>query len=632
MKFESIWVILSVVCMAVLSLAGCDDPALRPALEQGGGEVNPSPDIRPPVASAGADQNVKTGAVVELDGSRSTVAEGRQLSYDWAFVSRPSGSGASLSSTTAAKPTFVPDVDGSYVLRLVVGDGETQSAASRVTVTATAPAVNAPPVAHAGDNQEVTTGARVTLDGSRSSDADGDQLFYRWRFKSLPPRSGASLSSLSVPRPSFTADVDGRYVVGLVVNDGLADSAEAEVAITAVPANSPPVAHAGDNQNVTVGATVTLDGSRSNDANRDPLSYRWHFVSRPSGSNAVLTAPNTVRPTFVADRPGNYVLGLVVNDGKVDSTEARVTITAAVVNSPPVAHAGDDQNVAAGSTVTLDGSRSSDADGNPLSYRWSFISRPPGSNAQLSGDTAVRPTFVADVEGSYVLRLIVNDGTADSAEARVTITAAVVNSPPVAHAGDDQSVAPGSTVTLDGSRSSDADGNPLSYRWSFVSRPPGSNAQLSGDTAVRPTFVADVEGSYVLRLIVNDGTADSAEARVTITAAVVNSPPVAHAGDDQRVRVNTRVTLDGSRSSDADGDPLTYLWHFISVPGNSFVFFSDENSIRPTFVPDVTGNYVVGLTVSDGKSQSAVARVTINATPASSRPGGNDSDDSDDSD
>jgi hypothetical protein len=96
---------------------------------------------------------------------------------------------------------------------------------------------------------------------------------------------------------------------------------------------------------------------------------------------------------------------------------------APATNEAPIANAGPDQNVTTDSTVTvtLDGSGSSDADGDPLSYDWIFVSRPPGSSAALSDGTVVNPTFIADVGGSYVLSLVVGDGTVASAEDTVLI-------------------------------------------------------------------------------------------------------------------------------------------------------------------------------------------------------------------
>jgi hypothetical protein len=193
-----------------------------------------------------------------------------------------------------------------------------------------------------------------------------------------------------------------------------------------------------------------------------------------------------------------------------------------------VANAGPDQNVSTGELVTLDGSASSDADGDTLTYLWSFVSVPAGSSisdASLSDPTAVNPTFTPDVDGAYVVRLVVNDGTVDSSPDTVTINATTGNSAPVANAGPDQNVSTGELVTLDGSASSDADGDTLTYLWNFVSVPAGSSVNstsLSDLTVANPTFTPDVDGAYVVQLVVNDGTVDSTPDNVTINSQTPN--------------------------------------------------------------------------------------------------------------
>ena len=124
-----------------------------------------------------------------------------------------------------------------------------------------------------------------------------------------------------------------------------------------------------------------------------------------------------------------------------------------------------------------------------------------------------------DVAGTYVFQLIVNDGTEDSVpdSAVVAAQAEPVNSPPVANAGPDQNATVGDTVVLDGSGSTDVDGDPLSFSWSLTT-PAGSVSTLTDSAAVSPSFEADVVGDYVAQLIVNDGTDDSAADSVRISA------------------------------------------------------------------------------------------------------------------
>ena len=296
-----------------------------------------------------------------------------------------------------------------------------------------------------------------------------------------------------------------------------------------------------------------------------PLTFAWEMLVRPPGSQGTLSNPTSVNPTFGVDRPGVYIVQLTVNDGEVDSQPDIVTID--TVNSAPVANAGEAQTAAVGTTVILQGNRSSDVDGDPLTFRWTFLTRPPGSQATLLDPMAVNPTFVVDRPGTYVAQLIVNDGTRASLPATVTIPADDIR--PVANAGTDQPlVAVRQTVQLDGSGSSDADGDPLSFRWALTTRPAGSQATLTNSTLVNPTFVADVLGTYVAQLIVNDGTRESLPATVTIT--VDNIRPVANAGADQPlVVVRQTVQLDGSGSSDADGDPLSFRWALTTRPAGS---------------------------------------------------------------
>lgn len=115
----------------------------------------------------------------------------------------------------------------------------------------------------------------------------------------------------------------------------------------------------------------------------------------------------------------------------------------------PVANAGNNQTVAAGSTVTLSGSASNLPAGAGANFQWSFVSMPSGSTATLSNATASNvivsnATFVADKVGTYQVQLVVSDSSGTSAPSMVTITAQI--QPPTANAGPNQTVALSSTA------------------------------------------------------------------------------------------------------------------------------------------------------------------------------------------
>lgn len=306
-----------------------------------------------------------------------------------------------------------------------------------------------------------------------------------------------------------------------------------------VAANAVPLGSAGADQQVRVGATVTVDAGASFDANGDTLTYKWALSTRPVNSIAVLNSTTVVRSTFVADVVGTYIVTLVANDGKADSLPVTATIIvsnfAGAVNDAPVADAGPNQTSTVGSTVTLNGALSSDKNGDTLKYKWTLTSRPMISVAALSLAGTVKPTLSLDVVGTYSVTLIVNDGKTDSLPSTVLISAVAAPSPanvaPTANAGSDQTVNVGSTVNLDGSLSMDPNSDRLTYAWSLTSKPLTSNAQLSGAALAKPQFVADAAGVYEVALTVNDGKVSSNFAdKINIIALSANAVVIQDSG------------------------------------------------------------------------------------------------------
>ena len=379
------------------------------------------------------------------------------------------------------------------------------------------------PLAAPGSSQQAQVGQVVTLDGSRSIDPDGEELSFVWTL-TTPASSGALLSSPNQAVSTFTPDTPGEYVATLVVSDGVLESSPATVRIqvSAPTQNTPPVADAGVDRQVLVGQEARLSGAASSDPDGDLLSYQWSIASTPEGATVSLSGSTTEAPSFVPNVPGPYSFRLVVNDGEASSTPAQVTLTAgmsAIEDQKPVAKPGANRSVEVGTKVLLDAGASADPEGNPLTYAWQ-LTAPNGSSSMLDANTGVKVSFTPDVRGAYEAQLVVNDGALDSLAATVVISATKDNRPPEANAGLNQTVIPNTTVQLDGSVSLDPDGDPLSYTW-VLDGPQSSNATLSDPTIAQPTFVADVEGTYVLTLTVHDGEVASQPATVTIDVASV---------------------------------------------------------------------------------------------------------------
>jgi len=161
-----------------------------------------------PVADAGADQTVDEGTTVTLDGNASSGVDDAIATYLWEQID-VTGTLAVLSDPTAADPQFtLMDVgtDGeSLTFQLTVTDQgglqATDTCVVNVTNVAQAP-VNLAPVADAGGDQSVMTGADVTLDASGSFDPDGDTITYTWKQTAGTP---VTLTAPGATSPVFTA-------------------------------------------------------------------------------------------------------------------------------------------------------------------------------------------------------------------------------------------------------------------------------------------------------------------------------------------------------------------------------------------------------------------------------------------
>ena len=162
---------------------------------------------------------------------------------------------------------------------------------------------------------------------------------------------------------------------------------------------------------------------------------------------------------------------------------------------------------------------------------------------------------------------------------------------------------------------------PLSYSWRIINQPPGSNPVLSNATTATPTFRADALGLYTVALTVSDGSL-TGEDQADITVALGQLPPVANAGPDQTVRTGQLVTLNGTGSSDPNGDSLGYNWCLRGRPQGSTATLKDLFSAQATFTPDVPGSYVICLTVRDLQASSSTDTVVVEARGPSTGGGG----------
>lgn len=284
-----------------------------------------------PIANAGLDQTVNEGEAVTLDASGSTP----NVSYEWLQIA---GTPVSLNLADPVHPTFVspsvPAGGSTLTFQLTVSDGQAKSLPDVVNISVKN--VNHPPEAHAGNDQTVSEGALVNLNGSDSYDPDGEYLSYSWVQTAGPT---VQLSHAGVANPSFTTPLVGpagaTLTFALTVSDGI-DTSTDTVNILVENVNHPPVANAGADQTRNEAATVELDGTASSDPDMDTLSFQWTQVS---GQTVTLSDPSSAKPNFTAPLVGlggeTVVLELVVSDGLAVSPPDQVAVRILNVNDPP---------------------------------------------------------------------------------------------------------------------------------------------------------------------------------------------------------------------------------------------------------------------------------------------------------
>lgn len=453
------------------------------------------------------------------------------------------------------------------------------------------------PVANAGADQSVIP-QRVMLDGSSSHDPTGDTLSYAWT-----QTGGPATVILEDPTKSvayFVGIKAGTYTFRLSCTDGHSTSTDS-VSVTIL--NVAPVVSAGGDVTINAGTSVTLHATGS-DSNEDSLTYTWTKVSGPGVTLPSLAQQNI---TFTPTITGLYVFSVRCSDGVATSAADQVNVTVNAVNRAPTANAGADQDVSRGSVVQLNGSGSTDPDGDTLSYSWTQIS---GASVTLSSRTAVNPTFTASTVGTLEFQLVVNDGTVSSTADTVVVRVTSQNTPPVADAGRDIHAYVGEDVVLDASGSYDADLDGLTFTWSQVS---GATVQIFNANTISAFFTPTTSGTFEFKVTVSDGQV-SATDNVLVTVDNANQVPVAQAGGAIVATVGETVTLDGTASYDPDGDPISYIW---SQTGGTGVSLSASNTSRPSFTAAQEGVYVFELRVYDGQDTSGASSVTVTVQSAS---------------
>jgi len=461
-------------------------------------------------------------------------------------------------------------------------------------------AVNVAPVVSAGSDQSIRLPATAGLHGTVTDEGVPTTI---WSMTSGPGTvTFADAAALST---TATFSAAGSYELTLSADDGEL-SASASVRIEVKDIGVAPVA--GDDSytmNEDAILSVNAPGVLANDTDADGDSFQATLVGLPSHGGLEFNPNGGFVYTPAANYNGPDSFTYKVNDGSGDSNVATVSIAVSKVNDAPSANNQNvvtDEDIEKAIVLTA-----SDVDGDPLTYT---IGVP--AHGTLSG-AAPNLTYkpAANYNGPDSFTFKVNDGTADSNVATVSITVNAVNDAPVAA---NLSIATNAntakTVVL---TATDADTASLTYA---VKTGPAHGSLSGAAPNLTYTPAAGYSGPDSFTYVANDGQTDSALATVTIAVASPLTDPTAH---DQTVKVKEDcVVLIRLIATDSDGSKLRYK--IVRGPAHGKLLPGPLPWV--SYAPDDNYNGPDSFTflAADGRDVSNVATVTIEIAPVNDEP------------
>jgi K319-like protein/VCBS repeat protein/PKD domain-containing protein len=341
-----------------------------------------------------------------------------------------------------------------------------------------------------------------------AGDADGDALRYAVEYS---PDAGASWRALAINLAGTSYSIDAGQLAGtggsatgllrVVATDGV-QSADGDSGALVVAGKKPSIEiHSPlDGATFVRGQGVSLDATALDieDGVLGDAEIAWS-----SDRDGTLGNGQLIQPSLLS--LGTHVVTARATDS--DGNTAAAAITVHVVGklaggSLPVANAGPDIQALEGQSVTLDGSGSSDPDGDPIAYSWSVVAA-TGPSVVLGGSPAT-PSFVATDSGTYVFRLTVSDGNQGASSDDVVVT--VGNVAPVVSitAPSPGLVVPvGQAVTFAGGFNDPGVIDRHLAQWSFDALTTAGIVD-EANRSVTATYAFAAPGVYQIRLTVSD--------------------------------------------------------------------------------------------------------------------------------
>jgi hypothetical protein len=483
--------------------------------------------------------------------SSATDSDGFISTYAWSITAKPTGSGASLSSTSVSNPTLTVDLAGSYTVQLIVTDnnGRQSTAVTRqITVNANpAPIISSftgtTPVTISGTNQDASTTLTVF-----ASDPNSQPLTYTFTQTSpsspsatITPGSGtspntATVSGMTVLFSSSTTPSSRTYTFKVDVSDGTNTASSTTNVV--VNSSSPTITslntsvtatYTGSSQSVTIGS-----GASVADPDGGSVTTQWSYVSG-TGSTPTINSPTSLNTTVTGfSVAGTYTFRLRVTDNEGTYTEQNVIVTLNAAITPTVAFTSTTAVVVANGTTSYSGFNAqitnastsgpcnltfsispsgptitnttySNITSNTLLYSTGTISNlTPGTTYTISA-TATNPSTLAT----------------GSTSPNPTLRRNALPSTPLPSGPTTGSSGTKLTYTITGGSATDPDGSITNYAWSTN---PATSTIFPNNTSTATTvgITFNVDGVYTINYTATDndgGTSISGTINTTISTA-----------------------------------------------------------------------------------------------------------------
>lgn len=507
-----------------------------------------------PIANAGVSQQTCIGRNITLGVPGGTATGGEPpYTYSWTPA-------IGLSNPNTETPTLVPFAPGLYSYTVTVKDNKGCESSSSVLVD-----VKTALVADAGANKEICPNGTTSIGGTPSATGGNGVYTYAWT-----PATGLSSTTVSNPTVSL---MSGSITYTLTVTDGIGCSSSDQVIVMV---NPNPVAQAGSDKEICADQSIILGGTPTAfGGSGSGYTYLW---SPATGLNNT-SFPN---PILTLSTTGTFTYTVTVIDSKGCTATDDVVIT---VNSRPVANAGSDLELCAGSSAVI-GTPGTVATGGtpPYTYSWT-----PAFG--LSDALAETPTFTLPAPGIYFYTVTVTDSKGCTSSDAVRLDVRMV---PIARAGSDKEICSGSSTVIGDTPAVIGGTPPYTYDWS-------PSIGLNDPTVPNPIVtLTSSQGTQTYRLTVVDSKGCISGDDVKVT---VNQLPTVQAGLDREICAGVPTSLGGSPTAFGGAGGYSYNW----TPAFGL---SSTISANPELTLTIPGVYQYILTVTDVKG--CVMKDTVN--------------------